>query len=208
MNKFSNRALAAAMAVALTFATGTVALADRGGNGHGNGHHGRSSSSVRNNNGSRGNSSTAHSCVNPAGNMRGWCKSHVGSNLMTGTVTSINGSTATVMLSNGQSVTVNSAGLTVGQQVTLRGSFQNGVFVPSGQPLSNYGGPYSGASVRGIIVSTSGNSIRILQGLSLITIDDSNAAARGAINGTLVPGRTITAYGNWSGSTFIATSIQ
>lgn len=197
MNKITNRALAAALAVGLTFATGTVALADRGGHGHGDKHAN-----------ARGNSTMAHSCINPAGNMRGWCKSHVGSNLMTGTVTSINGNVATVMLSNGQSVTVNSAGLTVGQRITLRGSFQNGTFVVNGRPLSNFGGPFSGASIRGTIVSISGNSIQLLQGLSLITVDDSNAAARGAINGTLLPGRSITAFGNWNGSTFMANSIQ
>src|SRR5438477_9422378 len=157
---------------------------------------------------SRGNSATAHSCINPAGNTRGWCKSHAGGDFMTGTVTSINGNLATVLLSNGQSVTVDASGLTIGEHITLRGSFQNGVFVPNGQPLSNFGGPFSGASVRGLIISVSGNSIQIAQGLSLITVDASNAAARGAINGVLVPGRTITAYGSWNGSTFVATSIQ
>jgi len=159
-------------------------------------------------NDSHGKNATAHNCINPAGNMRGWCKSHAGADFMTGTVTSVNGSQATVLLSNGQSVTVNANGLTVGEHVTLRGSFQNGVFVPNGQPLSNFGGPFSSASVRGLIISVNGNSIQIAQGLSLITIDDSNAAARGAINGVLVPGRTITAFGSWNGSTFIATSIQ
>lgn len=260
MTKVTNRALATAFAVALVFGSGTLALADRGGNGngHGNPHanshatahmkasaHGSSStkthgssavhgnsaihtnSTMRGNSSShtyrnsnsvnppvnsssrtRGNSATAHSCVNPAGNTRGWCKSQTGSDFMTGTVTSINGNVATVMLSNGQSVTVNANGLTVGQQITLRGSFQNGVFVPNGSPLSNYGGPYSSASVRGMIISVSGNTIQIVQGLSLISIDASNAISRGAVNGTLIPGRTITAYGNWNGSTFIATSIQ
>ena len=221
MNKITNRTLAAALAVSLTFATGTIALADRGGHGHGHAgarasEHGNSERGNRNSehgnrehdNDNRGNSATAHSCINPAGNMRGWCKSHVGNDLMTGTVTSINGNTATVMLSNGQSVTVNSAGLTVGQRVTLRGSFQNGTFVVNGRPLSNFGGPFSGTSIRGTIVSVNGNSIQLLQGLSLITVDDSNAAARGAINGTLLPGRSITAFGNWNGSTFVANSIQ
>src|SRR5438270_495659 len=99
-------------------------------------------------------------------------------------------------------------GITVGQQVTLRGSWQNGVFVVNNGAYGNYGGPYSSASVHGLIISVNGNSIQIAQGLSLITIDASNAAARGAINGVLVPGRTITAYGTWNGSTFVATSIQ
>ena len=142
---------------------------------------------------------TAHSCVNPAGNTRGWCKSQMGGSFITGTVASINGNTALVTLSNGQQVTINTGGrnLTVGQQITLRGNYgTNNVFVPSNGNYSNYGGPYSGASVRGLIVSVSGNSIQIVQGLSLITIDATNAAARGAINSTLIPGRTITASGH------------
>jgi hypothetical protein len=199
MIKIINRALATAFAVALIFGSGTFALADKG--GHSKGH--------ANKNG--GNSATAHSCVNPAGNVRGWCKSQMGGAFITGTVASINGSTALVTLSNGQQVTINTGGrnLSVGQQVTLRGSFgTNGVFAPSGGNYNNYGGPYSGASVRGLIISVNGNSIQIAQGLSLITINDSLAASRGAINGTLIPGRTITANGNWSGSTFLASSIQ
>ncbi len=200
MNKVINRALATAFAVALIFGSGTFALADR--DGHGKGHDKGDKE--------RG-SSSAHSCVNPAGNQRGWCKSHMNGSFITGTVASINGGTALVTLSNGQQVTVSTRGhnLSVGQQITLRGSFgSNGVFVPTNGNYSNYGGPYSGASVRGLIVSVNGNSIQIAQGLSLVTINDSTAASRGAISGTLIPGRTITAYGNWSGSTFIATSIQ
>jgi hypothetical protein len=235
MKEFTNRALAAVFALSLICGSASVALADRGGNGQANANanahakvptsvHGKSAtrgnsashtnSSNRPNgavpvsSSARGNSATAHSCINPAGKTRGWCKSHGGGDFMTGTVTSINGNLATVMLSNGQSVTVNASGLTIGQHVTLRGSFQNGAFVPNGQPLSNYGGPYSTASVRGLIISVNGNSVQVVQGLSLITIDDSDAAARGAINGALVPGRTITAYGTWNGSTFVATSIQ
>jgi|GEM_PF-1738516 len=240
MKNFTNRALAAAFAVSLILGSGSVAFADRGGNGHGNGQaktHAKASTHAKpwtaatarpahadidndndndndndrnKNKGSkaRGNSATAHSCINPAGNTRGWCKSHAGGDYITGTVTAINGNTATVALSNGQIVTVNSNGLTVGQRVTLRGSYQNGTFVANGQPYSNYGGPYSSASVRGLIISVSGNSLQIVQGLSMITIDATNAISRGAINGTLIPGRTITASGNWNGSTFVATSIQ
>ncbi len=199
MNKVINRALATAFAVGLIFGSGTFALADRDGKGHDKGH------------GDKNRGSSAQSCVNPAGHQRGWCKSHMNGAFITGTVASINGSTALVTLSNGQQVTVNTRGrnLSVGQQVTLRGSFgSNGVFVPTNGNYSNYGGPYSGASVRGLIVSVNGNSIQIAQGLSLVTINDATAASRGAISGTLIPGRTITAYGNWSGSTFIATSIQ
>jgi len=231
MKHLTNRALAVAFALTLIVGSASVALADKdkgGKHGHGNSAnaHAKISTSVRGDNDndsrgkrdndshgkrdndSRGKSATAHNCINPAGNMRGWCKSHAGADFMTGTVTSVNGNQATVLLSNGQSVTINAAGLSAGERVTLRGSFQNGVFVPNGRPLSNFGGPFSGASVRGLIISVNGNSIQIAQGLSLITVDDSNAAARGAINGVLLPGRTITAFGSWNGSTFIATSIQ
>jgi len=246
MKEFTNRALAAVFALSLICGSASVALADRGGNGHANAKakahakvstsvHGKSAihanspargssashanSSSRVNGSipvaSRGKSATAHSCINPAGNTRGWCKTHAGGDFITGTVTAINGNRATIALSNGQTTTINEQylidqghGLTVGQQVTLRGSWQNGVFVVNNGAYSNYGGPYSSASVRGLIISVSGNSIQIAQGLSLITVDASNAAARGAINGVLVPGRTITAYGSWNGSTFVATSIQ
>lgn len=161
---------------------------------------------------SRGKSATAKSCINPAGNMRGWCKSHMNGAFIMGTVTGINSDrTAIVTLANGQEVQINTGGrrLVVGQRVTLRGNFGTGnVFVPVGGNYNNYGGPFSGASVRGLIVSVSGNTIQIAQGLSLITINDANAASRGAISGTLYPGRTITAAGNWNGNVFYANSIQ
>ena len=238
MKLFTNRALATAFAVSLILGSGSVAFADRGGNGQAKTHakasaHAKPAKAVsakhtdndNDNDNDRdkdndskktsGNSATAHSCVNPAGNTRGWCKSHAGGNYITGTVSAINGSTATIALSNGQTTTINEQyllnqghGLTVGQRVTLRGSWQNGVFVVNNGAYSNYGGPYSSASVRGLIISVNGNSLQIAQGLSLITVDATNAISRGAINGTLMPGRTITASGNWNGSTFIATSIQ
>ena len=129
MKNFTNRALATAFAVSLILGSGSVAFADRGGNGHGNGQtktHAKASEPAKsakpakavkvhhtdtdndndndrnkdNDSKARGNSATAHSCVNPAGNTRGWCKSHAGGNYITGTVTAINGSTATVALSN------------------------------------------------------------------------------------------------------------
>jgi len=200
MGKAINRALATAFAVALIFGSGTFALADK--DGHGKGHDKDRGDRDR---------GSAQSCVNPAGHMRGWCKSHMNGAFITGRVTGISGNTAIVTLPNNQEVQINTAGrnLSVGQQITLRGSFgSNGVFVPANGNYSNYGGPYSGASVRGLIVSVNGNSIQIAQGLSLVTINDSNAANRGAISGSLIPGRTITAYGSWSGSTFMASSIQ
>ena len=231
MKQFINRALAAVFALSLICGSASVALADRGGNGHGHGNsakahakvstsvHGKSAShansSVRDNDSdsrvasSHGKSATAHSCINPAGNTRGWCKTHAGGAFVTGTVTGINGNTAIVRLPDNREVSVNAGGLTVGQQVTLRGNWENsGVFVPNNGAYTTYNGPYSSASVRGLIISVNGNSIQIAQGLSLIAINDANAAARGAISGVLYPGRTITAAGNWNGSTFIANSIQ
>ncbi len=199
MRNFTNRALAAAIAVGLVFGSTSLALADKNDK---HGHDKNKHSSER---------SSSQSCINPAGNMRGWCKSHMNGAFITGTVTGINGNTAIVTLPNNQQVQIGTRGrnLRVGQQVTLRGSFGNGnVFVPTNGNYGNYGGPYSGASVRGLIVSVSGNSIQIAQGLNLITVNDANAAARGAISGSLYPGRTITASGNWNGSTFVANSIQ
>lgn len=224
MNKITNRALAAALAAGLIFGSGTYALADRGGNGHGQDKAKAKTHavSIRDNDNDNDNNKheakkfkganmSSKSCVNPAGNVRGWCKAHMNGAFITGTVSAINGNTALVTLASGQQISIYTAGrnLSVGQQITLRGSFgSNGVFVPAGGNYGRYNGPYSGASVRGLIVSVNGNSLQLAQGLSLITVDVSNAASRGAINGTLIPGRTITAVGNWNGSTFVATSIQ
>lgn len=236
MNHFTNRALAVAFALTLIAGSASVALADKdNGNKHGpkvstsvhgkadNDSHGKGKvhGKIDNDNdndsdvkvkSSHGKSASAQSCINPAGNMRGWCKSHMNGAFIMGRVTGINNDrTAIVTLANGQEVQINTGGrhLVVGQQITLRGNFGNGnVFVPVGGNYNNYGGPYSGASVRGLIVSVNGNSIQIAQGLSLITINDANAASRGAISGTLYPGRTITAAGNWNGSVFYANSIQ
>ncbi|MFN2449697.1 MAG: DUF5666 domain-containing protein [Candidatus Baltobacteraceae bacterium] len=164
---------------------------------------------------SRGKSATARSCMNPAGNTRGWCQTHGGGDFITGRVTAVNGNTATIVTSNGQTMTIDDQylihqghNLTVGQQVTLRGAWQNGVFAVNNGTYSNYGGPYSSASVKGTILSVSGNSIQIVQGFSLMTINGATAVSQGAVNGTLYPGRSITASGNWNGSTFIANSIQ
>ncbi len=212
MGTLTNRAAAVAFAISLICGSASVALADGkghdGAKGHGSNHHSTMKQQT-------GNSSTAHSCVNPAGNARGWCQAHVGGNFVTGRVTAVNGSTATILMPNGQTMNVNAQylmnqgqALTVGQQVTLRGSWQNGVFVVNTGTYNNYGGPYSGASVKGMILSVSGNTIKMAQGLSLITINDATAVSNGSLNGSLFPGRTITASGNWNGSTFEATSIQ
>ncbi|PZR59564.1 MAG: hypothetical protein DLM50_00180 [Candidatus Meridianibacter frigidus] len=159
-------------------------------------------------------------CINPAGKVRGFCKHGDNDNgrghltFVTGTVVSVSGNIATLRVDNGSIVQVNEQSLlnrgialAPGRHYTLRGSFSGGVFIATGV-TSVFGGPYSGASIRGIIVSINGNTVRIAQGLNLITINDSRAAARGTIFGSLFIGRTITAFGNWSGSVFLANRIQ
>src|SRR5579859_2084285 len=110
MQRFINGALAGCLALSLLSAT-SMAIAKPHGHGH------------NNTRGSRGYSAMSRSCVNPASNIRGWCKGH-GGTFVTGTVSAINGNRATITLANGQTVTVrNRGGLTVGQNVTLRGNY-------------------------------------------------------------------------------------
>lgn len=190
MQKFINGALAGCLA--LTMLGGSAALAKS----HGHGSHGH---------GARGNSAMARSCVNPAGNIRGWCKGH-GGTFVTGTVSAINGSRAIITLTNGQTVTVRDAGgLTVGQTVTLRGNYAgNGSFTVTNPIYTNYPGPFTGATVSGVVLSVNGNAVQILSGLRVISINDANAA----VNGGIYVGRSITATGNWNGNVFYANSIQ
>lgn len=182
MRRFINGALAGCLALSMLSAT-SVAIAKP--HGHGN-------------------SAMARSCINPAGNIRGWCKGH-GGTFVTGRVTAINGNRATIVLSNGQTVMVRSGGLTVGQTVTLRGNFNgNGTFVVTNPVYTNYPGPFSGSSVSGVILSVNGNAVQILSGLRVISINDANAS----VSGSLYVGRSITANGNWNGSVFYANSIS
>ncbi len=77
-------------------------------------------------------------------------------------------------------------------------SFHEGT---SGYPTS------ANASVQGIITSIDGSRVTIMRGLfATITIDDQQALNHGAAQNLYV-GRTITAYGFWSGKVFFATSI-
>lgn len=204
MNTFTNRALAGALALTLTCVFSSAALAHPG-NGHGQ------STVQHGNSGRHGNSAIAHSCLNPAGHMRGWCQTHTGGDFVTGRVTGVNGNMATVLLSNGQTIDANTQYLvnrgqvlTVGQQVTLRGLWQNGAFDVNNGVYNNYSGSYSVASIKGMVLSVSGTTIQIAQGFNLVKINDANAA----VNGVLYPGRTITASGNWSGTTFVANTIR
>ena len=206
----TKQTLAAAVSALVIAGTGSIANADPG-KGHG-GDKDHAKSAVH---ATVQTSSGPHTCINPAGNVRGWCKSHVGASYLTGRITAVNGRTATVVLTNGQTVTLNDqyllnqgVHLTVGQTVTLRGLWQNDVFVVNTGLYNPYAGPYTSASVSGIVLSVNGNSIQLIRGLSIITVDDTQAAARGAVSGVLTPGRNITVAGNWSGSTFVATSIQ
>ena len=196
MQKFTSAALAATLALGLLAGSTGVSLADRDDNGK----------------------HADKNCVNPAGHVRGHCKHndndndndrghhHRGYSYVNGVVQSINASgTAAVRLSNGSIVYVRGAGLSLGQTITLRGSYNgNGQFVVQGNPYSAYGGPYTTTSITGTIISINGNAVQVIHGLSVYTINDAGAS----INGNLYVGRGITAYGSWSGSTFNATRIS
>jgi hypothetical protein len=208
MTRLTNRALSGALALILTCGFTLTASADPG-NAHGHAAH--TNSAMHGNSSRHGSSASAHSCLNPAGNMRGWCQKHTGGAFVTGRVTRRNGDMATILLPNRQSINADTQyllnhrqNLSVGQQVTLRGLWQNNTFDVNNPAYNNYNGPYSAASVKGMIVSVSGSSVRIAQGFNLITISSANAA----VTGLLYPGRTITASGGWSGNTFLANSIQ
>ncbi len=166
-----------------------------------------------------------HGCVNPAGHARGWCKQErhgtYRSNYTTisGTVIAVNGDIAQFREDNGSTVIVNQGallgtggGLYVGGHYALRGYWNNNMFVAQANGNGGYGGngyPQTGsnASVHGVIMAVSNNRVTIMQGLfSSITIDDQQAIYNGTAQNLYV-GRTITAYGYWSGNVFYATSI-
>lgn len=173
----------------------------------------------------RGDDADAHACVNPPGHTRGWCKHGNRSTsrkanyvTVSGTVLAINGDLVQFRQDNGNTITVDqrnliAAGqpLSLGGHFALHGSFNNNIFVaqPGGGSYNGNGYPYPGstASVQGIVMSISANHVTIMQGLfSTITIDDQQALNNGSVQNLYV-GRSITAYGYWSGSTFYATSI-
>lgn len=171
-----------------------------------------------------------HSCINPAGHMRGWCKHNGGNNgrnrgnyvTISGTVLAVNGDIAQFREDNGATITINQSQLlqagqplSPGAHYTLQGYFNNNMFVAqtnggyynNGYPGNGYPNSGANASVHGVVTSISGNRITIMQGLfSSITIDDQQALNNGTAQ-NLYPGRSITAYGYWSGGTFYATSI-
>lgn len=137
-----------------------------------------------------------------------------------GTVLAINGDLVQFREDDGTTITVDqhqliAAGqpLTLGGHFALHGYFVNDMFVARANAartgaISN-GYPAAGgtASVQGIITSIEGSSVTIMQGLfSTIAIDDQLAVNRGMAQHLSV-GRSVTAYGYWSGGTFFATSI-
>ena len=185
----------------------------------------------------RGNS---NSCINPAGHQRGWCKhgnrngrynGNYGSNYSTisGTVIAVNGDLVQFRQDNGATMTINQrnllnngGGLNVGGHYTLRGYWNNNMFIAqanggyyggnnNGYPNNGYPYPGNGgnanASVQGVITAVNGNHVTIMQGLfQSITVDDQQALNNGSAQNLYV-GRSVTAYGFWSGNTFYATSI-
>lgn len=164
-------------------------------------------------------------CLNPAGHTRGWCKNHDSEDngrhhsrrgsTINGTVLTVNGNVVQFHLDNGQVIIVNEQsllnagqGLNVNQHYTLRGRVSNGVFYAYANG-SNNGGNYA-QSITGTIVSVNGNTLQLARGgLNLVTVDFTQAAQSGRINGSLTPLRAIRVYGYSSGNgVFIATSIQ
>ncbi len=82
---------------------------------------------------------------------------------------------------------------------------------PSGQQrgwCKHHGHRNNGNNTRitGTVLSVSGNTVTLLQGLRSIRINDQNALNNGRAN-NLYPTRTVTAYGYWRGGVFYATSI-
>ncbi len=183
----------------------------------------RGNNGERGDNGNRGNSDN---CVNPAGHKKGWCKHgenddnqgdgkhrhrQHGSgsyNTISGTVTQVNGTTATIRLDNGQYVTVQENGtvLNVGQHYNLNGCYQNNVFVLGCYANNNYP-TGNNQQISGTILSVNGNSLT-LAGIPPVTIDISRAVSSGQVNGQLVPLRHVTIYGYYQNGVFYATSIR
>lgn len=80
----------------------------------------------------------------------------------------------------------------------------------NGGYYNNNGGYYGqNSTIQGVVTGVHGNSITILQGLSTISIDATQAFQRGYTNGPVYATRSITAYGYYDGNgTFHATEIR
>jgi hypothetical protein len=147
-----------------------------------------------------------HRCVNPAGRERNFVT-------VSGMVLAVNGDLAQFREDNGTTITIDQGGLLrsnrglqLGAHYTLQGTFSNDMFLAQLQG-NGYPHPGSTASVHGIITAVGGDHVTLMQGLfSTITIDDQQAINNGIAQNLFV-GRTITAWGYWSGGTFYATSM-
>jgi hypothetical protein len=170
-----------------------------------------------------------HGCTNPAGHVRGWCKrsGREGTSTITiaGTALAVNGDLVQFREDRGTTITIDQSsllrsgqGLQAGAHYTLQGYFSNNLFLaqPYGDgyygdvaPYPNNGYPYPGstASVHGIITAVGADRVTLMQGLfATITINDQQAINNGTAQNLFI-GRSITAWGYWSGGTFYATSI-
>lgn len=78
-----------------------------------------------------------------------------------------------------------------------------------GNGYSNGYGNNQNAQLHGIITGVNGDQIRILQGLSTISFDATNAIQQNNTNGSLYPSRSITAYGYFDNNHYFhANSIR
>jgi hypothetical protein len=143
---------------------------------------------------------------------------------ISGSVIAVNGDIAQFRESNGTTVTIDQSSLqrsgmslSVGSYYTLRGVWNDDLFVAQPGNGGSYGANTNGfpfrnngnasATVQGVITAISGDRVTIMQGLfASITIDDQPALNNGSAQNLFV-GRSITAYGYWSDGTFYATSV-
>lgn len=152
-----------------------------------------------------------------AASLMGAAKTHAAATIA-GTVISANGDLATLRQDNGNTVTVSEqsllragAPLQIGGHYVLQGYWSNNLFVAenNGGYTRNGGNGYPGASasVHGVITGVNGNRVTILQGLfTTISVNDQQALNNGAAQNLYV-GRSVTAYGFWSGDVFYASAL-
>jgi hypothetical protein len=147
--------------------------------------------------------------------------------VISGTITSVNGSLVTIQQSSGNIVVNDQPALdnhmtgnvAVGRQVVARGYWQNGTFYATSFSDANvyrYAGmsePGTGiidrlrGAVRGTITAVSGHlvTIRGEDGNTLV-VNDQPALNR-RLTGNVAVGRSVIAAGYWQGGTFYATTI-
>lgn len=132
--------------------------------------------------GDRGDSNQAHACVNPAGNVRGWCRN------------------------NDDQGDQNEQGQ-YGSPYPYGSQYPQ---YPYGSPPNGYGYGYGAQqSVTGVITAISGPTITIIRGLSALRVDATQAFQQGQVYGQLYPSRQITAVGYYDqGGGFHAISIR